>query len=151
MPILADEVAMQEAMLLARKAQDCAEVPVGAVITHNGIIVGRGHNKPITTNNPTAHAEVVAIESAAAEMGNYRLNNATLYCTLEPCLMCYGAMIHARIMRCVYAAKDPKSGVVSLGLVEKFHCKFNHNIHFVPGPFSLESKQLLQNFFKKKR
>ena len=109
-PDPADAAFMSRALELARTAEAAGEVPVGAVIVKEGVIVGEGWNRPISTNDPTAHAEIVALRAAAQNLGSYRLLDTTLYVTLEPCAMCAGAMVHSRVKRLVYAATDPRAG-----------------------------------------
>jgi tRNA(adenine34) deaminase len=105
-----DSLFMREAMAMAELAQAAGEVPVGAVVVHNGIVIGRGYNSPISCHDPSAHAEIQALRSASAVMGNYRLTGCDLFVTLEPCLMCAGAMMHARVERVIFGATDPKTG-----------------------------------------
>ena len=116
---MSDEVFMREALSLARRAADAGEVPVGAVVVKDGAVIGRGHNRPVSGNDPTAHAEVMALRDAAERVGNYRLGDCALYVTLEPCAMCAGAIMHARIGRVVYGAADPKAGACG-GVVNLF-------------------------------
>lgn len=146
-----DEQYMQEAIQLAQHASDHEEVPVGAVVVHENTIIGKGWNQPISTNDPTAHAEIIALRDAAKTIGNYRLLNTTLYVTLEPCIMCVGAMIHARIKKLVYAASDPKTGAA--GSVFNLHKdpKHNHTIEAQGGVLADESAKLLRAFFRKRR
>jgi tRNA(adenine34) deaminase len=143
---------MRRALDLARRAQDEGEVPVGAVVVLGDKIIGEGWNRPITTHDPTAHAEVVALRDAAAKLGNYRLSGTTLYVTLEPCPMCAGAIVHARVERVVYAARDPKGGaagsVFSLLPTDE---KFNHSVSVEQGPLSEESGAVLRDFFRQRR
>jgi tRNA(adenine34) deaminase len=146
-----DEVWMVEALELARKAERAGEVPVGAVIVAGGRIIGRGHNSPISSRDPTAHAEMVALREAASAVGNYRLEGATLYATLEPCVMCAGALVHARIARLVFAVRDLRFG----GVRSKFRLAdselLNHRLEIVEGIRAVESTELLQRFFAAKR
>ena len=146
-----DEAFMREALVLAAEAAAAGEVPVGAVVVKDGSIVGRGANQPITAHDPSAHAEVVALRDAAARLGNYRLPGCALYVTLEPCAMCVGAMIHARIARVVYGARDPKTGacgsVVDLPAV----AALNHHAHFEGGLLADESGAALKRFFAERR
>ena len=142
---------MQEALALAHEAERANEVPVGAVLVADGEIIGRGSNAPITTNDPTAHAEIQAIRAAAAAVGNYRLVETTLYVTLEPCPMCAGAMVHARVGRLVYGCADPRSG--SAGSVYDLvrSEQLNHRLEVTAGVLEDECRELLQVFFRQRR
>lgn len=142
---------MHEALSLARQAEAAGEVPVGAVVVYDGEIVGRGANAPVAAHDPSAHAEIVALRDAGQRLGNYRLTGADLYVTLEPCLMCAGAMVHARIDTVYFAAADPKSGV--LGGVEDLstHKALNHRLRSVGGILATESSSLLRRFFRRRR
>ncbi|MFC5301138.1 tRNA adenosine(34) deaminase TadA [Azospira restricta] len=146
-----DEFFMREAMSLARSAECLGEVPVGAVIVRDGEIVGRGFNSPIGESDPTAHAEIAALRDASRRLGNYRLPGCTLYVTLEPCAMCAGAIMHARIARVVYGARDPKTGVhgsvVDLFAVERL----NHHAEVVGGVLGEECGSMLSAFFAARR
>lgn len=142
---------MQAALGLAREAALAGEVPVGAVVVVGEEIVGRGFNRPISTHDPTAHAEVVAIRDAAARLGNYRLTDATLYVTVEPCLMCVGAMVHARIGTLVYGAPEPKAGAIASTQRAHEHGALNHRMTIVSGVGAAESKALMQEFFSARR
>ena len=147
-----DKTFMNEALVLAREAAACDEVPVGAVVVDGeGVIVGRGFNRPIGRHDPTAHAEIVALRDAAAKLGNYRLPGCTLYVTLEPCVMCVGAMLHARIARVVFGARDPKTGacgsVVNLFAEERL----NHHAEIIGGVLAEECGALLSGFFVARR
>ena len=142
---------MQYALDLANDAKRIDEVPVGAIVVVGDKIVGSGYNMSIKRPSPVAHAEIIALENAAQTLNNYRILDACLYVTLEPCLMCYGAMIHARINRCVFAASDPKSGVVSCGIVDVARGYINHKVEMLGGALSQESSLLLKSFFKQKR
>ena len=142
---------MRVALDLASEAADAGEVPVGAVVVKDGEIIGRGYNRPITTSDPTAHAEIIALREAARALGNYRLTGCELYVTLEPCAMCVGAMVHARLARVVYGAADPKTGacgsIVDLpGLVT-----FNHHGRFEGGILADECSGVLKRFFAERR
>jgi tRNA(adenine34) deaminase len=146
-----DEKWMSLALEQAKKAEEHGEVPVGAVLVKDGLLVAKAHNQPISTNDPTAHAEIQLIRIAGEELKNYRLPGTTLFVTLEPCAMCLGAIMHARIKRVVYGAHDPKTGVC--GSSENFmeaRC-FNHKIDLASGVLENESKQLLKNFFNSRR
>jgi tRNA(adenine34) deaminase len=146
-----DEKFMREALTLARYAWELGEVPVGAVLVKDGAIIGRGFNQPITSSDPTTHAEIVALRDAAAQLKNYRLLDCTLYVTLEPCMMCVGAMLHARLKRVVFGAADPKTGacgsVIDLPAVEKL----NHHATFEGGVLAAECGELLKAFFRERR
>ena len=142
---------MREALGLAQQAAEADEVPVGAIVVHNGEIIGRGFNQPIRSCDATAHAEIVAIRSASQFRNNYRLPGTTVYVTIEPCTMCLGAMIHARVDRLVFGATEPRAGaVVSQGsLLEAGH--FNHQLSFIDGVLAEECSSLMQSFFRNKR
>lgn len=146
-----DELFMQEAIQEAKKCLAINEVPVGAVIVHQGKVIARGYNKMISSNNPTAHAEIEAITEAGVKLNNYRLIDATLYVTLEPCVMCSGAMIHARIGRVVYGASDYKTGAVSSAFNLLNDPKHNHQISVTSGILAKECGEMLSNFFKNRR
>jgi tRNA(adenine34) deaminase len=142
---------MREAIALARAAEAAGEVPVGAVVELGGAIVGRGANSPIARNDPTAHAEILALRDAAACTANYRLENATLYCTLEPCVMCAGALVAARIKRVVFGARDLRFG----GVRSKFQLAdsdvLSHKVEIVEGVLAVECVGLLRGFFEARR
>ena len=149
--MIEDEKWMSFALEQAVKAEKEGEVPVGAILVKDDLIIARAHNKPISTNDPTAHAEIHLLRAAGEELKNYRLPGTTLYVTLEPCAMCLGAIMHARIERVVFGAHDPKTGVC--GSSENFmeaSC-FNHKIDIASGVLENESKQLLKNFFNSRR
>lgn len=146
-----DEVFMREALLLAREAATLGEVPVGAVIVHDGKIVGRGRNGPIGGNDPTAHAEVMALRDAGRNLGNYRLPECELYVTLEPCLMCSGAIFHARISRVVFGARDPKTGVAGSVLDLYAESRLNHHARIEGGVLAEECGSMLSAFFSARR
>lgn len=141
---------MREALALARRARDAGEVPVGAVVVLDGAVIGSGFNQPIGAADPTAHAEVVALRAAARAAGNYRLPGAALYATVEPCLMCVGALVHARVATVVYAAADPKGGAVR-SLLDPSALPLNHRFEAVEGVLAEESRALLQEFFRSRR
>src|SRR5579862_2310225 len=149
--MILDEVARQAAIGEARKAAEAGEVPIGAVVVANDRFVGLGQNRVLRDNDPTAHAEMVALRAAASALGNYRLNGCTLYITLEPCAMCAGAMIHARIDRLVYAAADPKAGAAGSVLSVLNHPRLNHQVLVEQGLFAAESAELLRGFFRERR
>src|SRR5688572_28314571 len=142
---------MREALALADRAAAAGEVPVGAVVVREGAIVGRGFNRPISSSDPTAHAEIVALREAAAAAGNYRLTGCELYVTLEPCAMCVGAMVHARIGRVVFGARDPKTGacgsIVDLSAI----AHWNHHGVFEGGLLAEECGAVLRAFFADRR
>jgi tRNA(adenine34) deaminase len=142
---------MRAALAVALEAKAAGEVPVGAVVVLNGAIVSAGFNQPIAAHDPTAHAEVVAIRAAAAMIGNYRLTGATLYVTVEPCLMCVGAMVHARIGLVVYGAPEPKAGAIQSMTRAHELAGLNHRLDAVGGVLESECRDLLQAFFKDRR
>jgi tRNA(adenine34) deaminase len=142
---------MQAALDLAKQAGAAGEVPVGAVIVQNGKIVGTGRNGPVSNNDPTAHAELIALRDAAKTLGNYRLENCTLYVTLEPCTMCSGAIVNARMARLVYGASEPRTGAAGSVLDVFQNTTLNHHTAVQGGVLAGESRQLLQDFFKPKR
>ncbi len=142
---------MQAALELAAEAARRGEVPVGAVVVKDGAIIGRGFNRPITTSDPTAHAEIVALREAATALGNYRLPGCELYVTLEPCAMCVGAMVHARIARIVYGAADPKTGACGSIVDLPGLATFNHHGHFEGGILADECSGVLKRFFAERR
>ncbi|MGB0732937.1 MAG: tRNA adenosine(34) deaminase TadA [Pontibacterium sp.] len=142
---------MHHALSLANKAAELGEVPVGAVVVVDGVIVGEGWNRPITDNDPTAHAEVVALRDAAKNVDNYRLVNADMYVTIEPCSMCAGAMVHARIARLIYGATEPKAGVAQ-SRTEFFKSPWlNHRIEVIGGVLGDECSAKISAFFKQRR
>lgn len=147
----ADELFMRRALELAGEAQQRGEVPVGAVLVRDDEIIGEGYNQPISGCDPTAHAEVVALRDAALRVGNYRLPGSTLYVTIEPCTMCAGALVHARVERVVYGTREPKSGVAvsNLGLFDAAH--FNHRIVCEGGVLEQDCAERMRDFFKSRR
>jgi tRNA(adenine34) deaminase len=149
--MITDFEAMQAALAEARDAAANGEVPIGAVAVHDGAVIATGQNRVLRDNDPTAHAEVVALRRAAEVLKNYRLNGVTLYVTLEPCAMCAGAMIHARIDRLVYAAPDPKAGAAGSVLEVLNHPKLNHQLQVDQGILADESAELLRTFFRERR
>ncbi|WP_348261691.1 tRNA adenosine(34) deaminase TadA [Telmatobacter sp. DSM 110680] len=149
--MISDLEAMQAALAEARFAGEAGEVPIGAVIVREGEIIARGQNSVICGNDPTAHAEIIVVREAAIKLGNYRLNGCTLYVTLEPCAMCAGAMIHARIDRLVYAASDPKAGACGSALSVLNHPQLNHQMKVEQGILAAESAELLRSFFRERR
>ena len=142
---------MDAALEEARRARDAGEVPIGAVVAVEGEIVARGFNQPIGSGDPTAHAEIVAIREAARRVGNYRLTDATLAVTIEPCLMCVGALIHARIGTLVFGAAEPRSGAVTSTVRGGELPGHNHRFEVVAGVRETECRELMQEFFRKKR
>ena len=146
-----DEAFMRAALALAALGRDRGEVPVGAVVVIDGAVAGEGFNQPIGTHDPTAHAEIVAIRAAAARLGNYRLTGASLYVTIEPCQMCVGAMVHARVARLVYGATEPKAGAIESAMRAHEHPSLNHRIEVTGGVLAGESRDLIQAFFQGRR
>lgn len=142
---------MSRALALAHEAEAAGEVPVGAVIVRDDVIVGEGWNRPISTNDPTAHAEIVALRAAAQNLGSYRLLDTTLYVTLEPCAMCAGAMVHSRVRRLVYAATDPRAGAAGSIFNIVQHSALNHRLEIVPGVMAEECGAVLRDFFAARR
>lgn len=142
---------MRQALALADEAARAGEVPVGAVVVKDGLVVGRGFNRPITSRDPSAHAEIVAMREAAAALGNYRLVGCELYVTLEPCVMCVGAMAHARIARVLYGARDPKTGACGSLVDLPALATFNHHAAFEGGLLADESAAALRRFFAERR
>ncbi len=145
------ETWMNEALTEARRARDAGEVPIGAVVTLDGAIVGRGCNQPISSGDPTAHAEIVAIRDVARNVGNYRLTGAVLCVTIEPCLMCVGALVHARIGTLVYGAGEPRTGAVASTVLGGELPGHNHRFDVVAGVREEECRALMQDFFKARR
>jgi tRNA(adenine34) deaminase len=149
---MADDAAiMRAALALAGEAAAAGEVPVGAVVVRDGEIVGRGFNRPISSHDPTAHAEVVALRDAAHRLENYRLTGCELFVTLEPCAMCVGAMVHARIARVVFGARDPKTGACGSIMDLPAQANFNHHGRFEGGVLAPECGELLRRFFAERR
>nr|WP_158748866.1 tRNA adenosine(34) deaminase TadA [Acidobacterium sp. S8] len=146
-----DEIFMQAALEEARFAAAAGEVPIGAVIVLNGEVIAHGQNRVLRDVDPTAHAEIVAMRAAAYVVGNYRLLNCELYVTLEPCAMCSGAMIHARLARLVYGAADPKAGAAGSVLEVLNHPKLNHKMPVTSGVLSEECGTILKEFFRSRR
>ena len=147
----ADRIFMEGALEEARLAAERGEVPVGAVLVADGVMVSRAGNRTIADCDPTAHAEVVTLRMAAKELGNYRLPNATLYVTIEPCAMCAGAMIQARLCRLVYGAEDPKGGAVRSSFLMLDHPQLNHRVEVTAGVLASEAAAVLRNFFAARR
>lgn len=142
---------MRAALEQARLARDRGEVPVGAIVVLDGMVIGRGYNQPIGATDPTAHAEIVAIRGAAAAIGNYRLTGALLYVTIEPCQMCVGAMVHARIARLIYGTPEPKAGAVESAMRALEHPSLNHRVEATGGVLAAECRELMQSFFQSRR
>ena len=149
--MMSDLEAMQAALAEARLAGEAGEVPIGAVAVFDGAIIARGQNRVLRDLDPTAHAEIVAMRAAAGALGNYRLLGCTLFVTLEPCAMCAGAMIHARLDRLVFAATDPKAGAAGSVLSVLNHPQLNHQMQVEQGMLEEESAELLRSFFRERR
>ena len=147
----ADEAFMRRALALAQEAAARGEVPVGAVVVRDGVVVGEGFNQPISAQDPTAHAEVVALRDAARRIGNYRLVDCTLYVTVEPCLMCCGALVHARVRDVVYGADEPKAGSVRSRLTALELPHLNHRVAARSGVLAAECAALMSDFFRARR
>ena len=146
-----DNAFMRQALDLAKQAAEIEEVPVGAVVVADGQVIGRGFNCPISTNDPTAHAEIVAIRDAAKTTGNYRLSGCDLYVTIEPCTMCLGAMLHARIKRVIFGALEPRAGAFASNPILMDADHFNHSIEWSGGVLEQECSELIKDFFKGRR
>jgi tRNA(adenine34) deaminase len=146
-----DELWMEEALRCAQRALEAGEVPVGAVVVCDGRIMGRGWNRNISDSDPTAHAEILALREAGATVGNHRLSDCELFATIEPCAMCAGAMVHARIKRLIYGADDPKAGAVRSVVHVLNHPQLNHTVEVRSGILAGRSAELLQAFFRNRR
>jgi len=146
-----DRAAMESALSEARTAASAGEVPIGAIVVREGVVIAGGKNRVMRDCDPTAHAEIVAMRAAAEALGNYRLNGCTLYVTLEPCAMCAGAMIHARLDRLVFAAADPKAGAAGSVISLINHPRLNHQMQVEQGILADESSELLKSFFRERR
>lgn len=146
-----DAAWMQQALGQAELAAAAGEVPVGALVIKDGEIIGQGHNRNLLDNDPTAHAEIVALRQAAARLGNHRLTGCTMVATIEPCSMCAGALIHARIARLVYGASDPKAGAAGSTIQVINHPSLNHRMEVTTGVLAGKCSQVLQKFFRQKR
>lgn len=146
-----DELWMQEALRAAQRALEIGEVPVGAVVVHQGKVVGRGFNRNLADCDPTAHAEVVALREAGSALGNHRMADCAMFVTIEPCAMCAGAMVHARIRTLVYGAEDPKAGAVHSAMHVLNHPALNHKIEVRRGILAGQCAELLQQFFRSRR
>ena len=151
LPITSDELWMEEALRCAQRALEAGEVPVGAVVVCDERVIGRGWNRNISESDPTAHAEVIALREAGATVGNQRLGSCELFATIEPCAMCAGALVHARIKRLIYGADDPKAGAVRSVLQVLNHPALNHQIEVRSGVLAGRSAELLKSFFKSRR
>jgi tRNA(adenine34) deaminase len=142
---------MRLALAQAERARAAGEVPIGAIVVLENQVIGEGFNQPISSNDPTAHAEIIALRAAAKAVGNYRLTDATVYVTVEPCLMCVGAMVHARVALVVFGALEPKAGAIqSMARAHEFG-RLNHRLGALGGVLVAESRDLLQAFFKERR
>ena len=146
-----DEVWMEDALRCAQRALEAGEVPVGALVVHDGIVVGRGWNRNLADNDPAAHAEIVALREAGQTIGNHRLSDCELFATIEPCAMCAGAAIHARVRRLIYGADDPKAGAVRSVVQVVNHPNLNHQMEVRGGVLAGRAAELLQEFFRKRR
>src|ERR1039458_7398043 len=146
-----DELWMDEALRCARRALEAGEVPVGAVVVRDGRVIGRGWNRNLTDCDPTAHAEIVALREAGQNVGNHRLGDCELFATIEPCAMCAGAAVHARIRRLVYGADDPKAGAIQSVLQVANHPSLNHRMEIRGGVLAGRSAEMLQEFFRQRR
>lgn len=146
-----DNTWMRRALTLARQAEAEGEVPVGAVILRDGEVLGEGYNRPVAGHDPTAHAEIQALRAAAARVGNYRLPGTTLYVTLEPCVMCAGAIIHARVQRVVFGAIDPKAGAAGSVYDVLTVSRLNHRVKVSGGVLEVECAAALREFFRRRR
>ena len=142
---------MREALAQALEGRGHGEVPVGAIVVLNGRVIGAGFNEPIRVSDPTAHAEIVAIRAAAKWLGNYRLTGAELFVTIEPCQMCVGAMVHARIARVVYGAREPRAGAIESAMRAHEHPAVNHRLEATGGVLEAECRAVMQAFFKSRR
>jgi len=146
-----DELLMEEALRSAQRALDAGEVPVGAIVVCDGKIVGRGGNRNLTDSDPTAHAEIVALREAGAALGNHRLEGCELFATIEPCAMCAGALVHARLKRLVYGADDLKAGAIRSVMQVLNHSRLNHRMEVRSGVLAGRCAELLQSFFRRRR
>jgi tRNA(adenine34) deaminase len=149
--MVSDEPWMEEALRAAHRAREMGEVPVGAVVVCDGKVVGRGWNRNIAGHDPTAHAEIIALREAGANLGNHRLGNCELFVTIEPCAMCAGALVHARLKRLVYGADDPKAGAVHSVMEVVNHPKLNHQMELRGGILAGRCADLVQDFFRSRR
>ena len=142
---------MRAALALASEGARRGEVPIGAIVVLDGAVVGRGYNQPIAARDPTAHAEIVALREAAQRVGNYRLTGALVYVTIEPCMMCVGAMVHARVARVVYGAREPKAGAIESAMRAHEHPALNHRMAATGGVLEEECREVMQAFFASRR
>ena len=142
---------MRYALTLAQQARERGEVPVGAVVVLNDAVIGEGFNQPISAHDPTAHAEIVALRDAASRIGNYRLSGAAVYVTIEPCQMCVGAMVHARIARVIYGTREPKAGAIESAMRAHEHPSLNHRMEATGGVLEAECREVMQQFFADRR
>jgi tRNA(adenine34) deaminase len=147
----ADELWMEEALREGQRAQAAGEVPVGAVVVYQGRVVGRGSNRPISSNDPTAHAEIIALREAGQSLGNYRLSDCELFVTVEPCAMCAGAIVHARIERLVYGTPDLKAGAIESVMKVLGNAALNHRVEVTKGVLAGRCMEQVQAFFREKR
>jgi len=150
-PTTDDELWMEEALRAAQRAHEAGDVPVGAVVVHDGQIVSRGWNRNLADSDPTAHAEIIALREAGKNLGNHRLGDCELFVTIEPCAMCAGALVHARLKRLVYGADDPKAGAVRSVMQVLNHPSLNHQMEVRSGVLAGRSAELLQEFFRNRR
>jgi tRNA(adenine34) deaminase len=150
-PLTDDERFMRAALELATSGGEHGEVPIGAVVVRDGAVIGEGFNQPIAAHDPTAHAEIVAIRDAARRVGNYRLTGSTMYVTIEPCQMCVGALVHARVARLVYGAREPKAGAIDSAMRAHEHPSLNHRLVAVGGVLEGECRSVIQEFFAGRR
>jgi tRNA(adenine34) deaminase len=151
-PLLADdERFMRLALVQAAAASERGEVPVGAVVVLDGLVIGEGFNQPIASRDHTAHAQIVAIRDAAQRAGNYRLTGSTMYVTIEPCQMCVGALVHARVARVVYGAREPKAGAIESAMRAHEHPSLNHRLEAIGGVLEEECRAVIQGFFAGRR
>jgi tRNA(adenine34) deaminase len=146
-----DELFMEEALRAAQRALETGEVPVGVVVVCEGKIIGRGGNRNLTDSDPTAHAEIVALREAGAAIGNHRLEGCELFVTIEPCAMCAGALVHARLKRLIYGADDPKAGAIRSAMQVLNHPSLNHRMDVRAGVLAGRCAELLQTFFRSRR
>jgi tRNA(adenine34) deaminase len=149
--IATHEEGMRLALEEAGKALRLGEVPIGAIVTLDGAVIGTGFNQPISALDPTAHAEVIALRTAAREVGNYRLTGSVLYVTVEPCLMCVGAMVHARVAQVVYGASEPKAGALVSSIRAHETGGLNHRLEVAGGVLGDECRRIIQGFFEERR
>ena len=151
MKLMSDELYMEQALREAARAQVLGEVPVGAIVVCDGRIIGRGCNRNLADNDPTAHAEILALREAGRAVGDHRLLECEMFVTIEPCAMCAGALVHARLKRLVYGADDPKAGAIHSVLSVLNHPQLNHRMEVTGGVLAARCQELLQNFFRSRR